>query len=253
MASHSDRARHSAADVGRAARRRRTRSIVRLALRGFPAIADLTFAYGNTIVGPDDVTFDFQETNEQGVAMAWPRRLAFEAAARATLAEYGLQPIAWPRGQFVSYGPIVGAVSRTPPFQFCAIVAGRSKPIRRFRMRSCIIDDATWDAAIVESANHWFELDIGIDLGEQRVSLLPVVVDALQTLGVHTAEELAAKLSGERVRTLYGRLPNGAFAALPSERIERIVSTLVELFDAPLTKEGRARTDASARRNDWRS
>ena len=101
------------------------------------------------------------------------------------------------------------------------------------------IDDAAWDAEIVESANRWFELDIGIDLGAQRVSLLPVVVDALQTLGVHSAEELAAELSGERTRTLYGRLPNGAFAALPSERIERIVTTLVELFDTPLTKEGR--------------
>ena len=61
-----DRARHSAAHVGRAARRRRTRSIVRLELRGFPAIADLTFAYGNTIVGPDDVTFDFQERTSKG-------------------------------------------------------------------------------------------------------------------------------------------------------------------------------------------
>src|SRR5262249_55852347 len=52
-------------------------------------------------------------------------------------------------------------------------------------------------------------------------------------------EQLNAELTGEHARTLYGRLPNGAFAALPPERVARIVTTLVELFDAPLTKEGR--------------
>ncbi len=212
--------------------------VVHLALRGFPAIAELTFAYGNTIVRPEDVTFDFQETNEQGVAMTWPRRLAFEAAARATLAEYGLQPSAWPRGQFsatdrswVRFLDTTVPVLRDHGWQI--------ETDSTFPYEVVHIDDAAWHAEIVESANRWFELDIGIKLGDQRVSLLPVVVDALQTLGVHSAEELAAELSVERARTLYGRLPNGAFVALPPERIERIVSTLVELFDAPLTKEGR--------------
>ena len=212
--------------------------VVRLALRGLPAIADLTFAYGDTIVCPDDVTFEFQETNEQGVAMVWPRRLAFETAARATLAEYGLQPIAWKRGQF-------SATERSwVEFLDTAVPVLRERGWQietdsAFPYEVVHIDDAAWDAEVVESANRWFELDIGIDLGGQRVSLLPVVVDALQTLGVHSAEELAAELSGKRARTLYGRLPNGAFAALPPERIERIVTTLVELFDTPLTKEGR--------------
>ncbi len=212
--------------------------VARLMLHGFPTIAELTFAYGSTIVRPDDLTFEFQETNEQGVTMAWPRRLAFEAAARATLAEYGLQPMAWPRGQF-------SATERSwVRFIDTAVPVLRERgwqveTASTFPYEVVHIDDASWDAEIVESANRWFELDIGIDIAGKRASLLPVVVDALQTLGVHSAEELAAELSGERARTLYGRLPNGTFAALPPERIERIVSTLVELFDTPLTKEGR--------------
>lgn len=212
--------------------------VVHLALRGFPAVAELTFAYGGTIVSPDDATFEFRDTNEQGSAMAWPRRFAFEAVARATLAEYGLAPIAWPRGQF--------SASERSWLRFLdtAVPVLRERGWQleidsTFPYEVVHIDDAAWEAEIVESANRWFELDIGIDLNGQRVSLLPVVVDALQTLGVHSAEELAAELGGEGARTLYGRLPNGAYAALPPERIERIVSTLVELFDAPLTKEGR--------------
>ncbi|HEX3458064.1 MAG TPA: SNF2-related protein, partial [Candidatus Baltobacteraceae bacterium] len=212
--------------------------VVRLALRGFPAIAELTFAYGDTIVRPDDITFELRDTNEQGVAMVWPRRLAFEAGARATLAECGLQPAAWPRGQFTaSERSWVRFLDATVP-----TLRERGWQIEidsTFPYEVVHIDDAAWDAEIVEGSDRWFELDIGVDLGEQRVSLLPVIVDALQTLGVHSAEELAAELSRERPRTLYGRLPNGAFAVLPPERIERIVSTLVELFDAPLTKEGR--------------
>jgi superfamily II DNA or RNA helicase len=215
--------------------------IVHLWLRGNEpqtAVADLTFAYGDTTVRPDETKFEFAETNVQGVVTTWPRRLAFEAAARATLAEHGLQPIAWPRGQFTA--------SERSWVQFVddGVEALRERGWQididpSFPYEIVHIDDAAWDAEVVESANRWFELDIGIDLDGTRVSLLPVVVDALQTLGVHSMEQLTAELSGAHARPLYGRLPNGAFAALPPERIGRIVSTLVELFDAPLTKEGR--------------
>ncbi|HZZ00582.1 MAG TPA: SNF2-related protein, partial [Candidatus Baltobacteraceae bacterium] len=215
--------------------------VVHLSLRAaepLGAVAELTFAYGDSIVRPDETKFEFAETNEQGVVTTWPRRLAFEAATRATLAEHALQPIAWPRGQFTA------AERSWVRFVDDGVPALRERGWQieidpTFPYEVVHIEDAAWDAEVVESENRWFELDIGIDLGGQRVSLLPVVVDALQTLGVHSVEQLTAELSGERARTLYGRLPNGAFAALPPERVGRIVSTLVELFDAPLTKEGR--------------
>ncbi len=202
------------------------------------AVAELTFAYGETTVRPDEAIFEFAQTNEQGAVTTWPRRLAFEAAARATLAENGLHPIAWPHGQFAA------------PERSWARFVDEGVPALRergwqieidptFPYEVVRIDDAAWDAEVVESENRWFELDIGIDLEGKRVSLLPVVVDALEMLGIRSSGELTAELSGERARTLYGRLPNGAFAALPPERVGRIVSTLVELFDAPLTKEGR--------------
>jgi superfamily II DNA or RNA helicase len=212
--------------------------IVRLLLRGNPAIAELSFAYGDKTVRPDEPTFEFQETNAQGIVTMWPRRLAFEATARATLAEYGLRSIAWPQAQFEA------AERSWVRFLDDAVPALRERGWQieidpTFPYEVVHIDDAAWDAEIVASENRWFELDIGIDLEGKRVSLLPVVVDALQTLGVQSIAQLNAELSGPHARTLYGRLPNGAFAALPPERIGRIVSTLVELFDAPLNKEGR--------------
>jgi superfamily II DNA or RNA helicase len=209
--------------------------VVHLSLRASPTIAVLSFAYGTAIVRTGDTVFEFQETSD-GVVTTWLRQLAFEAAARAALAEHRLLPIPGTHAQF-------SAAERSwVRFLDEAVPALRERGWRididpAFPYEVVHVDDDAWDAEIVESENRWFELDIGIDVGGKRVSLLPVVVDALQTLGARSAGELTEQLHSERM--LYGRLPNGTFAALPPERIGRIVSTLVELFDAPLTNEGR--------------
>ena len=241
--------------------------VPRLALRAFvaprsavatleplAAVAELTFAYGDAVVRPGDNTREFSQPDAEGVTV-WPRRLSFEAGAVSALNEWGFTPVYWPHAQFLERSSTT--VRFTGPsaerswarFLDDGVAALRASGWEieiepRFPYQVVHIDDAedaaAWDAEVVDGeGNKWFELDLGIDVGGKRVSLLPVVVDALQAMGVRSADELVAELTRGKARALYGRLPDGTFVALPPERVTRIVSTLVELFDAPLTKAGR--------------
>ena len=69
----------------------------------------------------------------------------------------------------------------------------------------------------------------------ERVSLLPVLAEALRRLAPGTA---AAELAD--ATTFYARLEDGRVLALPAERVRPRLATLVELFDAKaLSADGR--------------
>lgn len=88
-----------------------------------------------------------------------------------------------------------------------------------------------WEADVFERGDRWFDLDLGVTISGERVALLPILVQALRE------RDGAARDAGE---PLFVHLPSGGFAALPGERVARLVNALVELFDAdPLTAQGR--------------
>ena len=211
------------------------------------AVAELTFEYGAHVVELSAEKPDAFELTERGRTVLWPRRDEFEAAARTALDEYGLHLVGWR----IQVCRAESSTLRFPlpderrwvrflgmPFRSCARAAGGS----RSSLVSVRVDRrGDWDAQIEESANHWFEFDLGITVGGKRVALLPIVIDALRELGVRSNQELA-ELNAE---TVYGRVREGAFVALPAARIAPLVAALVELFDEPLTREG-ARAHARA-------
>ena len=95
-----------------------------------------------------------------------------------------------------------------------------------------------WEAEVREQegkAAWWFSLDLGIMVEGQRVSLLPLLVQALQRLQEPTTAAI------ERLAfygKLYVDLPDGRALALPFERVRDILTTLVELHDQPLNPDG---------------
>ena len=229
--------------------RHRTRSGARVAAAGFlgttaAAVAEVTFAYGEHIVQLSaNEPREFHATEASRVS-TWPRQDAFEAAARATLDVYGLHLVGWPEIQHIKHRSSTlrftgSGEQRWPAFLGNAVPALRERGWRIEIDPSFpyeLIQAGEWDARIEASENRWFDFDLGITVGAERVSLLPVVLEALRNLGIRSSGELA-KLDPNA--TVYGRVRQGAFVALPVRRIAPLLAALVELFDAPLTREGR--------------
>jgi hypothetical protein len=218
-----------------------------LQLRGISspviACAELTFAYGTSRVRPSDQVHEFQE-NEQGRVTIWPRHYEFEANARNALRSRGFIAGIWPEIQSADRG---SETLRFPAIDDRRWAEFLDTGITQLRERGWIveidpsfpyelIEADDWDARVEPSENRWFEFDLGITIAGARVSLLPIVVDALRELDIHSLDELA-ELGPSA--SIYGRLPSGAFMALPTARIAPILTTLIELFDVPLTADGR--------------
>ncbi|MCX7114684.1 MAG: DEAD/DEAH box helicase [Gammaproteobacteria bacterium] len=95
-----------------------------------------------------------------------------------------------------------------------------------FRLIDSEADEIEWFADINEEAgSDWFNLELGITVGEEKINLLPVINQLLAQLnGVSEVAQLKEK-------TYFAPLPNGQFIALPGERVQQMVSALIELFD----------------------
>jgi superfamily II DNA or RNA helicase len=191
--------------------------------------AELRFAYGDRTVGGDDPEDAF-EIGAAGSEKIWPRRRDAEARARKRLFDLGFEPAEADR--LVLDGEPAWARFVHVERERLRQAGWRIETAPDFRL-TIVEPDGDWDARFVENENRWFDLDLGITIAGERVALLPILVRALRDRpagGVRLAEN----------GPLFARLPSGAYVALPAERIERLVSALVELFDAdPLTPEGR--------------
>ena len=73
---------------------------------------------------------------------------------------------------------------------------------------------------VEESGNDWFSLRFDLEIDGERMPLLPLVSELL---GEYQPDQLPPKL--------YLNAGRGHFVAVPRERIEPILSTIIELFD----------------------
>lgn len=208
------------------------------------AVAELTFAYGTHSARSRNAEPREFQTIGSGHIRLWRRRFEFETAARAALEAQGLIPVMWPEIQHIKHR---SSTVRFPGSGERRWVQFLDSIVPELRAQGWkieidpsfpyeLIEADDWDAQIEPSENNWFEFDLGINIGGERVSLLPIVVDALRDFGIRSHEELAQLGEGANV---YGRLPSGAFVALPARRIAPLLAALIELFDAPLTNDGR--------------
>ena len=95
-----------------------------------------------------------------------------------------------------------------------------------FRFNLAKVDD--WYADVDESQSAWFDLEIGIEIEGQRVSLIPILVKLIRATPTEwKGEALAARSDVEQVLV---PLPDGRRALLPMGRIRPLVTTLYELF-----------------------
>jgi superfamily II DNA or RNA helicase len=102
-----------------------------------------------------------------------------------------------------------------------------------------IVDgDVAWYAQIDEGArNDWFDVDVGVALGGERVNLVPVLLELVR----HVPGILdRAGLEQHKDQTITVPLPDGRVLPVKFERLYPILDTLAELFgDAPPEKAAR--------------
>jgi superfamily II DNA or RNA helicase len=100
----------------------------------------------------------------------------------------------------------------------------------KYRYDVTAVDE--WYAEIeeegAETGNAWFELELGITVGDERVPLLPVLVQMIRNMpNDFSAKALSAH--GETDQML-ATLPGGTRVALPWARVKPILGTLGELY-----------------------
>jgi superfamily II DNA or RNA helicase len=175
------------------------------------------FAYGDQLVPPGDPRETIRVENGQSTVV-WPRDRAFERRAQERLVRLDFPPYgedAWlqflerdaPQLRYEGW-----RIETLPSFPFRIVEAGDE-----------------WSAEVYESgAAQWFELELGIDVDGARVSLLPVLIDALGRSGLDLDADPATL--ARRQTPFVGRVPGGGYVALPVDRVARVLATLGGLF-----------------------
>ena len=100
------------------------------------------------------------------------------------------------------------------------------------------VEPDRWQVEVDESDHDWFDVGLGIQVGGQRLDLLPLLQPLVAELG--RPEDLL-----ERGEELYLRLPDSQWLRLPPEAVYPVVQTLFELFDRPLDESGRMQLSAT--------
>jgi superfamily II DNA or RNA helicase len=184
---------------------------------GGRADGGVLFAYGDQLVPSSDPRDTIRAANGESTTV-WPRDREFEGRAKEQLQQLDFPPYgedAWlqflerdaPRLRDEGW-----RIEISPSFPFRIVTAGDE-----------------WSAEVYESgAAQWFELELGIDVEGKRVSLLPVLIDALGRSGLDLDADPATL--ARRETPFVGRVPGGGYVALPVDRVARVLATLGGLF-----------------------
>jgi superfamily II DNA or RNA helicase len=81
---------------------------------------------------------------------------------------------------------------------------------------------------IAENSIDWFSMSLGFEIEGQRVDLLPILVSAIRTLDWDGVLDPDRGLDASK--TIYHKLDDGRFVALPVERIAPLVRTIYEWY-----------------------
>jgi superfamily II DNA or RNA helicase len=194
--------------------------------------AELSFDYGGTIVAPRSAAREIRYVEGRRV-LVWRRDERAEQGVLQRLRKLGLvaEDDAGPDAQRLTLAMPRGAgwpgfVHREVP----ALIAEGWRVEFAGSFRHRVIDaGGEWQAKIDEGeGGWWFSLDLGIDVEGRRVALLPLLLQALSGAGGAAADVTAMTEQG----VLYARLDDGTLLALPALRLTKLLSILVELFDA---------------------
>jgi len=186
-------------------------------------VARATFAYADQRLEPGGDTVLIRETEAGLVGIE--RDLAAEEQALAQLPEFGLVAVHGRVDQFIlpgwkQDGPLRDAWFAWIDQQRPGLKEGGWQ-VELVEQQGLTISQADGiHGEVEESGNDWFSLRFDLEFNGWVMPLLPLVSELLQNYR-----------SGELPETLYLNAGQGHFVAVPSERIEPVLDTIIELFD----------------------
>lgn len=90
-----------------------------------------------------------------------------------------------------------------------------------------VVEPEDWYGELEASEEGWFSLELGVVIGGERVSLIPLLIELIARLpGAFSSEALANLSDDETILVPYG----GKQLAIPAARVKAILATLVELY-----------------------
>ena len=216
------------------------------AWRGYPDTPDIlefdvalpSFRYGDAEVGAgtEDGQGPLFVTLEDGETVRVERQPEVENAFVKALSDAGLQkvPAALLRAVGCLPDSVYALASETswPDFMQNGRPALRAAGWEfefdeEFRHHALRID--AWEADLVRSENGWFDLDMGIVVEGERMSLAPLLASLFRrdARWLETVEFLKIP-DAERIEL---RTPAGKRLLVPAERLKPLAATLIDLFD----------------------
>lgn len=77
--------------------------------------------------------------------------------------------------------------------------------------------------AVQDAGEGWFDLDVGIEIGGEKRSLLPILINLVEAGGMAAANIVSGKI--------HTRLEDGRMLALPADRIARVLAALEAMIE----------------------
>ncbi|CAM4445924.1 MAG: RNA polymerase-associated protein RapA [Legionellaceae bacterium] len=204
-------------------------------------VAELGFLYGNKIVYVDDNT-SMVDVIQNDELIHYTRDFKTEDAALTELKNRNLIPLNYiTQYKIVKKYPHYWVINEE--FEQRKIVQFSLLQVPELRRKGwqIIIDgnypyvvieenETNWYSVIDEQQNkNWFDLELGIIINNERINILPLLIDLI--------EHYFTDLSPEAIQTIppetkfLARLPDGRFLPVPIARIRTILQVLTELYD----------------------
>jgi len=209
-------------------------------------VARFAFAYGGVTIDPESRADELRSV-EGTESIVYPRSRAAEKRFSERLSPFGFYNDPATQALLTSPGRSLRLVDERhwPIFTHTAITELRAAgwhveiaPSFRYKIVD-LADAELWHPHVKEDSDGWFDLAIGIDVGDQRVNLLAILRDLMQT-GLELADSAFLDTYPDD-KFFYVRLgphDTATTLAFPAARLKTIVRTLIELGDPAALNAG---------------
>jgi len=197
-------------------------------------LGHLAFDYGGRCIEADDPE-NVIDSYADGKLRRVPRDLKAERKALARLTQFGFKSAS---SMFAYYGQHAQELTLRDEKTWLEFTAHLLPKLRAEGWRVEIdpsfsfnfVTAEEWFAEVQEGSGlDWFGINLGVQVQGQRIDLLPVLVQLVQTRPDLLNSEALAKMKDKA--TVPVRLPDGRILPFPAARLRSILGVLVELLD----------------------
>ncbi|MHB8345925.1 MAG: DEAD/DEAH box helicase [Acidiferrobacterales bacterium] len=213
-------------------------------------LAALSFDYAGVLIEAR-ASGEYRNRVSNGTLLRIGRDIEAEARALKTITDCGFSPLAETPSSGIHSRRMRNAfIMKTGGDRDAALLNFSVDRVPALKTAGWRIEmDADYPYRVVESKSDWFAdidsggsdtdwfgLELGVAVDGRRVNLLPLIVEWLRS---ERFDRHAPTMAGDKNQVI-ARLADGRLLPIPHERVQALLTTLIELYDdAPLDDRGR--------------